>query len=188
MKLTFFILFLILGLLKPPRGVPREHHQGEVWQKSSSYTKFHRTQQMTGRVDIVWRIFFYKIAEKLKMKSQDRKNVGLMNLSENVKKEYFFGFCDLNLIFFFNFFKNAPDYIYRPFRSFCLLWHFFCLNYYRLFFQLSKSYISSLFINQSSEFFPFIFIYKFCNKSKSNQTTMRTSRTTYMWSSTRNEI
>ena len=43
-------------LIQPP-GEPREQQD-----------------EMTGRVDILWRIF-EKIAKKLKMKSQERKNV-----------------------------------------------------------------------------------------------------------------
>ena len=40
---------------------------------------------MTGRVNILLRIF-EKNAKKLKMKSQERKNIVLVNLSENVQQ------------------------------------------------------------------------------------------------------
>ena len=68
---------------------------------------------MTGRVDILWRIFEIK-AKKLKMKSQERKNVVLVNFSENIQKIDFFGSCYFS--FFCSFFlKNAPEYIILSF-------------------------------------------------------------------------
>ena len=60
---------------------------------------------MTGRVDILWRIF-EKIAKKF-----------LVNLSENVKKIYCFGSCYFNFNFFCSFLKNAPYFI-NPFGNF----------------------------------------------------------------------
>ena len=63
---------------------------------------------MTGRVDILG-AFSRKIVKKLKMKSQERKNVALAYLYENSFKIYFFGSCDFNYNFFCSFRKNAPD-------------------------------------------------------------------------------
>ena len=87
-------------MIKPP-GEPREQHLGE----SSSYTKFHKNE-MTIRVDILWRIFGNSV-KKFKMKSQDRKtSFFLVNLTENFQKIYIFGSRDLNFL------KNVADYIH----------------------------------------------------------------------------
>ena len=61
-------------------------------------TKNFIKDKMTGRVNIILRIF-EKIAKKLKMKSQEQKNVVLVNLSENFPKIYFFGSCYFNFDF-----------------------------------------------------------------------------------------
>ena len=44
----------------------------KIDQKSSSYTKFLKKENMTGRVDI---LIFDKNAKKLKKKSQEQKNI-----------------------------------------------------------------------------------------------------------------
>ena len=55
-------------------GEPREQHLGDVRPKKFELHKFHKKKKMTGRVDILWCIF-EKNSKKLKMKSQERKNV-----------------------------------------------------------------------------------------------------------------
>lgn len=53
---------------------------------------------MTGRINTLWRIL-EKRANKLTIKSQNQKNVVLVNLFEHVQKFCFFGSCDFNFNF-----------------------------------------------------------------------------------------
>ena len=87
----------------------------EVWD-----TKQLIKDKMTGRVDIIWRIF-EKIAKKLKWKSQNpRKHNFWMVLEKFAKNDFF---CSFILNFLALFFKMR-------FRSFCLLWIFVYSNFF----------------------------------------------------------
>ena len=71
---------------------------------------------MSGMVDILRRIF-EKIAKKLKMKSQEQKNV-VFGYLKNVHKSTFLG--PVSSILTFLQFSQKCAGLYRPFRSFRL--------------------------------------------------------------------
>ena len=75
--------------------------------KSLRYTKFHK---ITGRVDIVWRIF-KKTAKKLKLKSQDPKKYFFFNVFISIKQKISFSVPVTSLLNFWNFLQKAPVYI-----------------------------------------------------------------------------
>ena len=93
-------------------GEPREQHLGDVRPKKFELHKFSFTtknfikDEMTGRVDILWRIF-EKIAKKLKMKSQEQKKVHNSTF-----------FSPVTSVFTFLEVSQKCARLYGPFRSF----------------------------------------------------------------------
>ena len=153
-----------------PQGEPREHHLGEVWPKSLSYTKYSGA--------------FFKKCKIVKNLVQKQKSLFLVNLSENVQKLCFFGSCDLNFNFFL---KHAPDYN-DPSGHF-VIYEIFVAQTSIIIFQVLKSWISAIYdrINHSI-FFLWIFLRylstSFISK-KFKSTIRRFSWPTSKWSSTR---
>ena len=139
---------------------------------------------MTGRVNILWRVF-EKIANKLKIKSQER----FWFIYLKTLKKYFFGSCDFNFELFCSYLKNAPDYI-TPSGNLSFMKFFVALtSRTRFFFNWWKvKYLRHLWINH-----PNLFSESTCEiyrqvleKLKSYPTIRRTSRTTSKWIPTKN--
>ena len=75
-------------MIQPP-GEPREQRLGEVYQKSSSYTKFHKRQNYrNGRYTLG---HFLKKRKKVQNEVTGPKTAFLVNLTENFRKLCFFG-------------------------------------------------------------------------------------------------
>ena len=95
---------------------PGEHREQQATQNFIE-------DKMTGRVDILWRIF-EKIAKKLKMKSQEWKNVIFGYFICKLSKNLIFWFLLLQFQLFGSFLKNAQDYI-DPSGNF-VIYEIFC--------------------------------------------------------------
>ena len=75
LPIVFIYKFCKTEILNQPPGEPREHHLGDVLPKKFElHTQNFIKYKMTRRVDTRKRIF-EKIANKLKIKSHERKNV-----------------------------------------------------------------------------------------------------------------
>ena len=112
-----------------PSGEPRKHILREVRTKKVRATQYFIEDNMTGRVNILWRMF-QKIPKKLKMK---------VIYSKHVQKLCFFRSYDFNLNFLNNECLNTLPVILS----------------FRNFFVVPTSIISILF--DSSGFFMFMF-------------------------------
>ena len=135
----------------------------EFFYTSTIRTSRFLKDKITGRVDILWRIF-EKITKKVK-NEQERKNVILANYSKNVKKIVLFWVLWLQ----FNFFLQKCTRKYRPFLLFYVFYEFFCSsNFYKPFFRKVGKLNISVIYKSIIIFFlvnlPLVFIYKFCKK------------------------
>ena len=96
--------------------------------KKTSFRSFSHKKnfkRQNERVDIVWRIF-EKISKKLKLKSKDPKKHSFWKFQLNLPKTTFSGPVT-SFWTFFHYFQICAR-VYRPFRSFCLLWKFVLLE------------------------------------------------------------
>ena len=107
-------------LIQPP-GEPREQHLGDVRPKSSSYTKFHKRQNdRKGRYTMA---NFWKNWKKVKneVTGTEKRRIWLIYL----KTFHNFTFLGpVTSILIFLQFSQKCARLYRPFRSFRLLWKF----------------------------------------------------------------
>ena len=65
---------------------------------------------MTGRVDIVWRIFGKNAKNVENEVSVSKKHIFFADFAKHSEQLFFFGYCDFNFNFL-HYSQNAPEYI-----------------------------------------------------------------------------